>query len=1251
MLVAATMVACATQVDRSNPYDPNAPSSTQAKATIHGTLAAASLTDLSNLSLSLVQNNQPTQQVQTKTGGEFVFSDVTPGSYALSASVAGFLPLDLPLAVGIGSTLELGTVTLQEQSGNNASLFTGQVTLTGQTDSSGTLVEAVGRAFTTVTDSSGAWRLTLVAGTYTLRFSHANFQTTTASNVVIGQGETKQLDTLVLLSNPATVTGQVLGELANGTTGPLDGAQVTMEPGGISSTTDAQGNFTLSGIPAGSYVVRAQKPGFTTATATALNLIGGETRPLAAPITLALSRGTLLGKVTLTGQSDHSGVAITLAPGGGTQLTGPTGEFSFSNLLVGTYQITAAHDGYATRILGAAFVVDANTTTDVGSFALLADPASLQLAVQVEVDGGQPVPLADAVCSLDGTSVTGSTDSGGHVTLSGIAPGSYMIRCAKAPLLTALQAALDLSGGETRDLTSTPLVLTLGRGALSGTIALAGTTALGGTSVQLTPGGRATLTANDGTFSFDRLVAGTYTANVQHDGWQPKALGPFTITNGAVQSAGSTTLAANPGSIAGQVFGETSSGGTAALADASCALTGTSFVSVTDAQGHFSFTGVPFGSYGLRCTKAPYAAGSATVLTLLPGEARSLADPITMSFQRGAISGIVTLADSPGDATGVIIEIPAAGRTLVTGSDGAFVVDRLIVGSYTVTARKDGYVGKVLASLTVNADQTVSAGASVLSSNPATIIGHVEGEIATGGKGPLAGATVSLDGRTVSAATTGGSGNFTLNNVPAGSYVLRIKAVGYHDATQAVLNLGGGEVRTLPDSFSLTLARGGLAGTIILSDTPDASGTIVELTGTGLAQVTPSSGTFEFDGLVPGVYEVSARRDGYSRQVRGSVLVSADTVTILSPSITLTRQGGAISIPEAPFTRSRAIHLVLEATNAVGYRASEDPTFLDPTLGDTTTSTPHAFTPDTPVPFTLKDLDGAHDVYVVFVDATDNVSAPAIGSITLDRKKPEAPLFVINGGAAFTNAVGGIVTLSLTSAQDLPATTGTAVSGLGQMQISNFSDFSAPQTLAFNLTQTWTLDAPGTDGTKTVYLRLIDRAGNVGDITPVQILLDTIKPQNPSITLQGSAGSGAGLTTTPVITVTLSATDANAGTNSKNLLIKLANDSGFVGAQYQPFAPTVTWFLTPGDGAKTVFAQFADPAGNESLVVQASITLDTSPPAAPAIAITELDSRSTNGYTNSRAVKLTLSSTGSPITAKVSENPSLVASSSFDLTT
>jgi subtilisin-like proprotein convertase family protein len=54
------------------------------------------------------------------------------------------------------------------------------------------------------------------------------------------------------------------------------------------------------------------------------------------------------GIVTLYGEPDHSGVAITAEPGGYTTVTAADGTWHLLNLEVGTYQITAVKEGWST---------------------------------------------------------------------------------------------------------------------------------------------------------------------------------------------------------------------------------------------------------------------------------------------------------------------------------------------------------------------------------------------------------------------------------------------------------------------------------------------------------------------------------------------------------------------------------------------------------------------------------------------------------------------------------------------------------------------------------------------------------------------------------------------------------------------------------------------------------------------------------------------------------------------------------------
>lgn len=1078
--------ACSTSVDPTNAYDPGTPTGQKAKAHVHGTIVSAALTPPLSVQVALSTNNAPYAQATTAADGSFSFAELPPGSYALQASPDGFVPLTLPLTLQPGDQVELGKVTLTAQSGQQLATLTGKATLGSAPDSSGILIATVERAFSTQSDSSGNWSMQVTQGTYTVRFSHKDFLATSVSNVTVQQGVTMTLDPVGLLLNPAKVKGHVDAELPAGGSAPLDQATVTLDSTGITGLTDANGDFTLTNIPAGSYIVRALKAGYQAATQPALNLQGGELRTQGAPFALQLARGGVKGAVSLSDNpSDASGVLIVLKGASTANLTtGPDGAFSFANLLTGVYQIDASRAGYHPLLLQAALTVIENEVTQVASAAL-----------------------------------------------------------------------------------------------------------------------------------------------------QP-----------------------NPGSVSGHVDGELTSGGSAFLPLATVSLDGLSGAIVsTDPTGNFTIKGVPVGSYVVRVSALGYDPQTQPLLNLAGGEARLLKAPFTLTLSRGGISGTLALVDNPADASGVLIQLAGGASTgsILTGPDGKYSFNGLLTGVYSVNASKAGYQP-----LTVQAVVTVAANAvtqhvdAPLQPYPATILGHVTAENTSGGVDALQTASVTLDGAG-GTTQTGVSGDFTLP-VPAGSYVVRVHKDGYADATQPVLNLAGGEQRTLPNLFSLTLLRGSIAGNVKLPDTADASGIIVEITGTASALVTGQSGDYRFDNLLARVYQVTARHDGYQRKVlAAAVQVNGTGVTNL-PSATLDKQGGAVTI--TPYTKSRTVQLSLNAPKADHYLVSEDQNFADASLGDVSgTTPPTAFGGTGTASFTLSGADGLHDLFVMFLAA--GVPAPLSSAQTvLDRLAPSAPSVVVNSGSGYTNAPGGIVSLTL-NALDAPpsATPGAAVSGLGQMRLANDSTSVLTATaVQFNRSTTWSLDTPANQGTKTVCAVFIDNASNESAPACTSVVYDTIPPGSASIALAGWAASAAHFTDSSIITVTLGATDASSGgAGNPNLLVQLSNTPGFIGATFQPFQPSLTWLLPPGDGPKTVYAQFLDPAGNPSTVVSDTLTLDTIAPASPRITLTETDSRPANGYTNNASITLNLSVAPEPqaanVTALFSEDPSFTGASAVSI--
>ncbi|MEJ5312349.1 MAG: Ig-like domain-containing protein [Anaerolineae bacterium] len=242
--------------------------------------------------------------------------------------------------------------------------------------------------------------------------------------------------------------------------------------------------------------------------------------------------------------------------------------------------------------------------------------------------------------------------------------------------------------------------------------------------------------------------------------------------------------------------------------------------------------------------------------------------------------------------------------------------------------------------------------------------------------------------------------------------------------------------------------------------------------------------------------------------------------------------------------------------------------------------------------WTLAGGDGNRTVYAQFYDWSGNPSVIYTDDIVLDTAAPLGSV-TINGGVTYVTTT--LVTLDL-SASD--------ANGVAAMRFSNDNTtYSGWVTYAPHYP--WTLT--GGDGVKTVYAEFQDNVGNISSPTTDNITLDTIAPTG-TINLSG----GAEYINTPQVTVNLSAADTNGITQ-----MRLSND-GVTYSAWMAYATTTSWTLTTGDGLKTVYVEFRDPAGNRSTAYNDTITLDTASPTG-SISINNGDE-----HTTSRTVTLNL---------------------------
>ena len=118
--------------------------------------------------------------------------------------------------------------------------------------------------------------------------------------------------------------------------------------------TNAAGEYTMDGIPAGTYSIAAAKSGYLMSDALGVTLSAGDTTEI--PLTLAADAtqalGAIAGVLTVVGTAftPLSGAKMTLRDALGdvvaTTYTADDGEFLFYDLADGIYTVQATADGY-----------------------------------------------------------------------------------------------------------------------------------------------------------------------------------------------------------------------------------------------------------------------------------------------------------------------------------------------------------------------------------------------------------------------------------------------------------------------------------------------------------------------------------------------------------------------------------------------------------------------------------------------------------------------------------------------------------------------------------------------------------------------------------------------------------------------------------------------------------------------------------------------------------------------------------------
>lgn len=216
--------------------------------------------------------------------------------------------------------------------------------------------------------------------------------------------------------------------------------------------------------------------------------------------------------------------------------------------------------------------------------------------------------------------------------------------------------------------------------------------------------------------------------------------------------------------------------------------------------------------------------------------------------------------------------------------------------------------------------------------------------------------------------------------------------------------------------------------------------------------------------------------------------------------------------------------------------------------------------------WTLTSGDGVKTVFVKFYDTTNNISYdPVTAQIVLDTTMPVTTASPVPG--IFLNPIN----LAL-SANEANSTVRYTLDGSDPVSSATAVVYGGPITI---------------NATTTVRYFAQDAAGNNEAAKNATFSIHGADLTVNSFTIN----NGAATTTTPNVTLNISASDAQ-GVN----FMRLSND----GVNYSPdeaYATTRNWTLSAGDGVKTLFVRFTDGAGRLYDPVTTQIILDTVAPA------------------------------------------------------
>ncbi|MCH8490795.1 MAG: carboxypeptidase regulatory-like domain-containing protein [Oceanicaulis sp.] len=312
---------------------------------------------------------------------------------------------------------------------------------------------------------------------------------------------------------------------------------------------------------------------------------------------------------------------------------------------------------------------------------------------------------------------------------------------------------------------------------------------------------------------------------------------------------------------------------------------------VTSSNGTYSL-GLPAGTYQVTAVRPGFRSESLSIPLQIGQNLSSIDFSLGENF--ALVQGIIEDSDGePLEDVRVNLRgVSGSGATVSTGSDGSYSISRLTTGSYTLSFAKSDYISR-------NTTIQIRDGQFVeLPFNLEAAAGAISGIVRDINNNPISDAEVFVNnGNGAGFETVSNTdGEYDLNNLPPGTYIVTVSRSGYSVPAGIEVDLSPGNLVVTDANITDLVPNNASVSGIVrnnASNTP-LQGVQVSLSGTegSGSAITNSEGLYTIANLAPGSYTVRFQRENFRTE---SLSVNLSASEVETRDVPMTRNQGRIA--------------------------------------------------------------------------------------------------------------------------------------------------------------------------------------------------------------------------------------------------------------------------------------------------------------------------------------------------------------------